>query len=177
MQKDVEQSRKRTRAAVGIVCSDPDLVALILRRNIGVSTWGNASLVCKEWLSVCRGDEGVLRGAALYTGGLTKGAFLKLFAVPLSEVAMLPHTMHRRYGGGSYFLYGQAAVDTVLAGDDAMAVWYERLRRRGATGSPPWASVQSMQPVHRFHSAAAQEEYLRKRMVHRQQWQCTRACG
>lgn len=167
---------RRTQVARDTVCSEPDLVALILRGNVGMSTFESASLVCKAWLGVCRGDEGLLRGVALYTEGLTKGAFLKLFAVSSSEAAALPHTSHKRYGGGSYFLYRQPAVDAVLARDGAMAAWRERLRRRG--GSPArYLSLQATQPAgHRFRSPAAQEEFLRYHAMQRQAWRRIKAC-
>ena len=59
------------------VVSDEDLVALILSHGIGPASFTAVSLVCKSWLRVCRSDERVLRGVALYQGGLTKGAFMK----------------------------------------------------------------------------------------------------
>ena len=158
------------------VCSDPDLVALILRGNVGMSTFESVSLVCKTWLGTCRRDEALLREVALYTGGMTKGLFLKLFAVTSTEAAALPHTVHKRYGGGSYFLYGQAAVNALLADEGAMAAWRERLRRRG--GSPTrYPSVHATQPArHRFRSPAAQEEFLRYHATQRQAWRRVKAC-
>ena len=108
------EKRQRTRAAIDAVVSDVDLLALILSQGIGPASFTAASLVCRTWLRVCRSDERVLRGVALYQGGLTKGAFMKLFALTSKEADALPRTSHRRYGGGSYFLYRGDAVDAVL---------------------------------------------------------------
>ena len=45
---------------------------------LGLTGFDAACLVCKTWLNVCRSDERVLRGVALYQGGLAKSAFMKL---------------------------------------------------------------------------------------------------
>ena len=105
----------RTRIAIDAVVSDVNLVALILAGNVGPSGFVAASLVCKAWLSVCREDERVLRGLAAYHGGLTKGVFVKLFAISSQEADALPRAKHLRFGGGHYFLYRADAVDAVLA--------------------------------------------------------------
>ena len=123
------ERRRRTRATVDEVVSDDDLVALILSHGMGPTTFTAASLVCKTWLRVCRSDERVLRGVALYQGGLTKGAFMKLFAVTSKEADAMPRSSHRRYGGGSYFLYRADAVDSVLAAG-GIKEWRKRLKLR-----------------------------------------------
>ena len=58
---------------------------------------------------------------------MTKSLFMKLFAVALREVAALPHTTHKRYGGGTYFLYQEDAVNAVLAAS-GIKEWWRRLR-------------------------------------------------
>ena len=117
--------RMRTHAVMRDVLSDLDLVAHILAGNIGPSAFVAASLVSKGWLSVCRTDERVLRGAAQYQGGLTKGTLIKLFAISSCVADALPRTSHARYGGGTYFLYGEAAINAL----DALAD--EKLRKIG----------------------------------------------
>ena len=115
-------SIQRRRLVVSDVVSNKDLVATILKDNIGPTTFADASLVCKTWLSVCRSNEHVLRGVAQYQGGLTKGVFMNLFAVSSLEADALPRTSHKRFGGGSYYLYGKDAVNTVLK-TDGMEKW------------------------------------------------------
>ena len=112
------------------VVSDDDLVALILSHGIGPASFVAVSLVCKSWLRVCRSDERVLRGVALYQGGLTKGAFMKLFAISSKEADALPRSTHKRHGGGIYFLYRSDAVDAVLAAG-GIKEWRKRVRFRG----------------------------------------------
>eukprot|EP00966_Prymnesium_polylepis_P305631 7062737-Prymnesium_polylepis.1 len=68
-------------------------------------------MVCKTWLSVCQSNESVLRGVAQYQGGLTKSAFMKLFAVTSLKAEALPRTTQKRYDGGTYYLYSDAAVN------------------------------------------------------------------
>lgn len=160
--------------AVDRVVSDPDLVALILRENIGVSAFGSASLVCRVWLQVCRSDVRLLRGVALYTDGLTKGAFMKLFAVSSSAADALPRTTHKRYGGGTYYLYRQDAVDAILADGGGMAAWRDRLRARAA--SPQcvvWPFGPDQPPS--LRGMSGQEERLRARAAQRRAWRRIRA--
>lgn len=127
MENDAWNPLQRRRRAVSAVVSDSDLMSLILRDTIGPSAFATASMVCKVWLSVCRSDEAVLRGVALYQGGLTKSLFTKLFAVAPREADALPHTTCKRFGGGSYFLYRRDAVDAVLAAG-GINEWRVRLR-------------------------------------------------
>ena len=81
-------------SAMNDVVSDPDLISLILIGNVGPTTFATASLVSKAWRSVCMTDERIVRSVAWYQGGLTKGAFTKLFAVPSSGADNLPHARH-----------------------------------------------------------------------------------
>ena len=110
-------------SAVHAVLSSPDLLGLVLG-CVGPVTFACARRVCKAWLDVCSTDERVLRSVALYSGGLTKSTFTRLFAVSGPEADTLPRSTYRRAAGGKYFLYGADAVDTVLA-DGGLA------RRRG----------------------------------------------
>eukprot|EP00966_Prymnesium_polylepis_P243614 5633599-Prymnesium_polylepis.1 len=82
--------RRRASGAMDAAVSDDDLVALILSHGIGPASFTAVSLVCKLWLRACRSHERVLRGVALYQGGLTKGAFMKLFAITSKEADGLP---------------------------------------------------------------------------------------
>jgi hypothetical protein len=157
------RERRCTHDAVSAVFSDADLVTLILAGNIGPSGFAAASLVCKAWLSVCRTDERVLRGAAAYQGALTKFAFVQLFAVSPRVADALPRTSHARWRGGRYFLYHTAAVDAVL-GAGGMTGWRRRLQSRAeenGTGSRKRATVRSQRSCLRHCSQ--QEERLRAR--------------
>lgn len=140
------------------VVSDDDLVALILSHGIGPASFTAASLVCKSWLRVCRSDERVLRGVALYQGGLTKGAFMKLFAITSKEADGLPRSSHKRLGGGSYFLYRSNAVDAILAAG-GIKEWRKRLLFRGENP----CIVGSMQQPNCFRRDCWLEERLHYR--------------
>lgn len=162
-------SRRRVCKAVDAVVSDDDLLALILSQGIGPTSFTAACLVCKSWLRACRSDERVLRGVALYQGGLTKGVFMKLFAITSKEADNLPRSSHKRFGGGSYFLYRANAVDAVLA-DNGIKKWRERLLFRAEhpciVGWP--------QQTDCFRRASRQEERLHAKAVQRQAWMLVR---
>ena len=130
------QKRYRASEAVDLVLSDVDLIAYILTGTLGPSTFNAATLVCKAWHSVCRNDERVLRSASVYTGGLTKSALIRLFAISSKQADALPRTQHVRFGGGTYFLYREGAVDAILA-DGGMGRLRERFSARAAN---PWSS-------------------------------------
>ena len=155
----------RTHAVMRDVLSDPDLVAHILAGNIGPSAFAAASLVCKGWLSVCRTDERVLRGAARYQGGVTKGTLIELFAISSSVADALPRTSHARYSGGKYFLYGDAAIDAILA-NGGMKEWQRRLRSRAeAPCIARWPKGHGC-----IRRVFQQEERLHVRAVQRRWW-------
>lgn len=160
--------RERTRAVVAAVVQDVDLVGLILAGNIGPSSFTVASQVCKTWLSVCRADERVLRGVAMYQGGLTKGAFMKLFAMSSREADLLPHSTHKRLGGGSYCLYRSDAVDAALAAG-GIKQWRGRLAFRAANPCIVGIPLQRV-PDRCHHNFRLEErlhaEALRRRRVH-----------
>ena len=119
---------RRIRGAGDAVLSNSDIVAHILRGTIGPSTYFAASLVCKAWHAACRADETLLRLVALYQGGLTRTLFRRLFVLTHDEVKALPHAVRRRPVLGPYYLYGEAAVERVLA-DDGFARWRKRLAK------------------------------------------------
>ena len=152
--------RMRTHAVMRDVLSDLDLVAHILAGNIGPSAFVAASLVSKGWLSVCRTDERVLRGAAQYQGGLTKGTLIKLFAISSCVADALPRTSHKRFGGGTYYLYKINAIDTLLA-NKGMEEWRRRLLNRGRRPCiAPWPTEpvclrRAFQQEERLHAKAA----------------------
>ena len=129
------------------VLSNPDLVACILSGTIGPSTYFAASLVSKGWRDACRADETLLRLVALYQGGLTRGMFTRLFALTPHEAREVPHTTHKRAAGGTYYLYGQAAVDCVLA-PGGFHRWRERLERRPVTTRAPSGSWELEDRLH-----------------------------
>ena len=124
---------KRDRWAAGnAVLSNPDLVCCILSGGIGPSTYFAATLVCKSWRDACRSDETLLRLVALYQGGLTRGMFTRLFALTTREARDIPHTTHKRFQGGTYYLYSKDAVDCILA-PGGFVKWRERLDSRPVT--------------------------------------------
>jgi hypothetical protein len=157
--------RARTHATMRDVLTNLDLVGKILVGNIGPSAFAAASLVSKCWLSVCRTDEGVLQGVAQYQGGVTKTTLMRLFAVSPHEADTLPRTSHKRYGGGSYYLYGGAAIDAILA-NGGMKEWQKRLRSRGASPCLTRRQPQSSD----IRRAFQQEERLHARTAQRQAW-------
>ena len=161
--------RMRTHAVMRDVLSDLDLVAHILAGNIGPSAFVAASLVCKGWLSVCRKDERVLRGAAQYQGGLAKGTLIKLFAISSCVADALPRTSRARYGGGTYFLYGEAAINAILE-NGGMKEWQKRLRSRAETPCiTHWSKGHGS-----TRRVFLQEERLHARAVQRREWLPTR---
>ena len=78
----------RTLSAVDQVLQNSDLVSLILRKNIGPSSFAAVRLVCKTWLTVCETDKLVLRGVALYQGVSQRDC--------LCVVLRSPHTKRTR---------------------------------------------------------------------------------
>jgi hypothetical protein len=80
------------------VLADADLVGVILAGNVGPSSFAAVSCVCRTWATVCKTDERVVRGAALYTGGLTKSALMNLFAISSQEADGLPRSTHKLWG-------------------------------------------------------------------------------
>ena len=162
--------RRRTRAAMDAVVCDDDVVALILSQGVGPASFAAASLVCRAWLRLCRFDERVLRGAALYQGGLTKGAFMKLFAITSKEADASPHSTHKRYGGGVYFLYSNSAVEAVLAAG-GMREWRRRMRFRGQHS----CIVGFFSQPDSFRRLAWREEQLHARAVQMREWKLIRA--
>ena len=127
--------RQRTRAAANAVLYNSDIVACILRGNVGPSTFAAASEVSRAWLAVCRQDNTVLRAVALYQGSMTKAKLMHLFAIAGHIIEDLPHTTHARRGGGTYSLYCGPAVDKLLSNDGA-AAWRLRLQARAQS---PWS--------------------------------------
>eukprot|EP00966_Prymnesium_polylepis_P291044 6721769-Prymnesium_polylepis.1 len=55
---------------------------------------------------------------------------MKLFALSSQEADALPRSTHRRFGGGTYFIYRIDAIDTLLA-NNGMEEWRKRLHNRG----------------------------------------------
>ena len=130
--------RQRRVAVMNEALSNPDIVACILRDNVGPSTFAAASEVSRVWLGVCRSDKTVLRAVALFQGGLTKGKLTHLFAITGREADALPHEQHACRGGRcTYYLYSAPAIDTLL-GADGVAAWRRRLRARAESQWSPF---------------------------------------
>ena len=106
---------------------------------------------------------------ATYQGGLTKGVFMKLFAITSKEADALPRTTHKRFGGGVYFLYHKEAVDITLAAGGVKA-WRDRLRIRAE--NPCIARWPSQRDCIRRNSQ--QEERLRARASQQAAWRLVR---
>ena len=107
-----------------------DLVALILRNNVGVWTFVQASAVCKQFHRVCRSDESLLVSAALYTGGLTKAHFAGLFALSPVECKRFTHKVIHRTFGGVYCLFGTTAIEHVMRAVGGIEGWRARVAAR-----------------------------------------------
>lgn len=148
--------RRRREAVTAEVLSNTDLVACILQFNVGLSTFASASAVSRAWLQACRSDEGVLRSVALYQGGLTKAALMRLFALPSHDADALPRTSHARHGGGRFFLYREPAVDALL-GAAGMEAWRCRLRARTQSQGSP-SLMRPLRPRYSPRRAPWQEE-------------------
>lgn len=124
-----ETTRLQVFHAVNAVMTNTDIVSIILNGNVGPNTLGIASQVCKTWYEVCS-TETVLRAAALYIGGLTRGVFCGMFALSYAESRALPHVRRMSINMRRiYFLYTQKAVDAVLDAGGSQAL-RERRRRR-----------------------------------------------
>ena len=124
----VEADNKRRFASNKEALDNPDILACIFR-NLGPSTFADASTICKAWHAVCRTDSTVLRAVALFQGGLTKAKLIHLFALEPDQVFNLPQTRMKRLNGGFYFLFEEPAIDALL-GPSGLAEWRLRLRAR-----------------------------------------------
>ena len=112
------------------VLSNTDIVLLILRGNVGPSTFCAASEVCHAWHAVCRSDVELLRSTALYQGGLTKTALCGLFVLTSTEAAALPHKEHwLKWTRKKCYIFSKPAVEQLLA-SDGFVRWHHRLSRR-----------------------------------------------
>jgi hypothetical protein len=150
--------RARWAAGEAVLCN-PDLVSHILSGTVGPSTYFAASHVSRAWRAACRAGETLLRLVALYQGGLTKTAFTRLFALTPREADGFPRTSHRRGGGGVYYIYGESAVDSVLA-PGGFARWHQRLANRPAasTGRP---AADAWEVEDRLHARVARLVHTR----------------
>lgn len=131
--KRVERRAAATREALG----NPDILACILRDNVGPSTFAAVSEVCRAWRAVCRSDPTVLRSVALYQGGLTRGKLMHLFAITQCEAKSLPYKAHTRYDGATYYVYSAPAVDALLC-NSGMEAWRLRLQARASSPVALW---------------------------------------
>ena len=129
---------------------DDDLLALILRNNIGVWTYVQVSAVCKRLRGICHSDESLLISAALYTGGLTRTRFMGLFALTPSECKRLPHAVvPRAWNSGSYCMYGADAIEQAVRAVGGVAGWRTRVAARALLPPHPprlpWKRVRRQQ--------------------------------
>ena len=129
--------RKRRVAVTNEALSDPDILACILRGNVGPSTFAAVSEVCHAWRAVCRSDTTVVRAVALYQGGLTMAKLMHLFAITKNQARGLLHTAHARHGGGTCYLYSAPAVDALLS-PSGMEAWRLRLHARAESSGLPF---------------------------------------
>ena len=100
---------------------------------------------------------------------MTKGVFMKLFAISSREADALPHAKRMRWGGGVYFLYREDAVDAILAAGGIKA-WRNRLTLRA---EKPCIARWPSQPGC-IRRSSQQEERLRVRASQRQAWALVR---
>ena len=128
---------ERRVAATGEVLSNPDILACILRDNVGPSTFAVVSEVCRAWRDVCRSDPTVLRSVALYQGGLTRAKLLHLFAITQNAAKSLPYIAHTRYDGAIYYVYSAPAIDRLLC-NSGMEAWRIRLQVRASSQVGLW---------------------------------------
>lgn len=115
-------------ALADAVFGNVDIVFCILHGNIGPSTYVACSALNKTASLLCRSSEELLRGVAMYCGGLTKTAFCGLLAVRWHDAAVLPHSRHGRWRGGVYCVYGADAVEIVLCRHGGMCALRGRRR-------------------------------------------------
>ena len=161
--------RKRRVAVTNEALSDPDILACILRGNVGPSTFAAVSEVCRAWRAVCRSDATVMRAVSLYQGGLTMAKLMHLFAITQNQAKGLPRTSHARCDGCVYYLYSAPAVDALLS-PSGMEAWRLRLRARAeSSGSPfklwppplcpsrraPWQEEARLHAANTRHAIAA----------------------
>ena len=117
---------------------DDDLIALILRNNIGLWTFVQCSAVCKRLYEICRSDESILVSAALYTGGLTRTNFMGLFAFSPYECKRFPSTAtERSWDVGIYHLYRGDAIEKAVRAVGGVAGWRTRIASRRSVPSKP----------------------------------------
>ena len=149
-----ETARLRTCHAVNAVMTNTDIVSIILNGNVGPNTLGIVSQVSKIWYEVCS-TEAVLRAAALYIGGLTRGVFCGMFAVSYAQSRALPHVQRKSRNMRIYFLYTQKAVDAVLDAGGSQAL-RERRRRRTTTQftkyTPPNVNIERWRMEELLHA-------------------------
>ena len=159
-------ARLRARAARTAVMSNTDLVCVMLNGNIGPNTLAIASQVCKTWREVCS-TEAVMRAAALYVGGVTRGVFCGMFAVSFTESRALSHVERKSGNGRTYYMYSGKAVDAVLAAGGLSErrrrlIWSTPSPRTGAT--PPRYLPERWEVEERLHAKVEQDEKRRRRM-------------
>ena len=142
--KRVERRAAATREAL----SNPDILACILRNNVGPSTFAAVSEVCRAWRAVCRSDPTVLRAVALYQGGLTRAKLVHLFAITQNAAKSLPFVAHTRYDGATCYIYSAPAVDALLC-NSGMEAW--RIRLQARAGSPVGLWPPPPRPPRRAH--------------------------
>ena len=159
-------ARRRAKAARDAVMTNADLVCVMFNGNIGPNTLAIASQVCKTWRAACS-TEAVLRAAALYTGGVTKGVFCGMFALTYAEARAIPHDERRSSIGRLYFLYSAKAVDAVLVNGGAQALSARRRRRLLCSAPPPFPRARAIAPAvpHRYAPERWRvEEVMRERV-------------
>ena len=117
---------------------DDDLLAVILRNNVGLWTFVQCRAVSKRLRQLCQSDESLLLSAALYTGGLTRTRFMGLFALTHAECNSFPGArISRGWACASYHLYRRDAIEQAMRAIGGVAGWRERMAAQASRPQPP----------------------------------------
>ena len=93
-----------------------DLIAYILRGNVGPHTFANARQVNRGWAAACN-DTSLLEAVASYVDGLTRTQFRGLLRLTSPQARSYPHKTRRTitaHGSHEFFLYAPATVHRAL---------------------------------------------------------------
>lgn len=103
--------------ATAHVLQNPDLMRIVLLNNVGAATAIATGCVCRVWREATA-DQEVMRAAALYTGGLTKGMFMRFFALSASEMGRYEYKLcfPTNPRGFKFHSYREPAVEMAIPG-------------------------------------------------------------
>jgi len=106
--------RPSTALAELVLCNG-DLLAFILSKNVGLSTYVMVRQVNRTTYAACADNTALLRAVALRDGGLTKKEFVGLFSLNYQEGGRYPHTSK-----GRRHIFAADAIDQALARPECM---------------------------------------------------------